>query len=76
VKFLLLLGLLLAVLWQWRLARSRRQTQRNGHQRRKAPQAVEMVPCGYCGVHVAASDAFKGAHAAYCSSDHRNAAEH
>ena len=77
MKFLLLLGLFLAVVW---LARGgRRSLPRDGARTRApdTPQASastteEMVACAHCGVHLPKGEAVVGPAGRFCSVEHRD----
>ncbi|MEI7783661.1 MAG: PP0621 family protein [Betaproteobacteria bacterium] len=79
MKYLLMLALaVLALLW-WRSLASRG----TGDKRKPAtpppppppPPPQAMIACDHCGVHLPGADAVQGAHGAYCSPAHRQAAE-
>ena len=75
MKFLLLFFIFMVLLWQWRHAR---QPKVKEAVRKKAPpaEAVNMVQCAHCGVHLPASEAIKANNAVYCSQAHALAREH
>ncbi len=74
MKFLLLFFIFMVLLWQWRHAREQKVNQTK---RKNAPtaDAVVMVPCAHCGMHLPSNDALKGAQGLYCSAAHRQAQE-
>jgi uncharacterized protein len=66
MKFVLVLGVVVAVLW-WLLRRprvSRRQDQ-------ASPPVATFVACAHCGVHLPAGDALSDGTRHYCSEAHR-----
>ncbi len=74
MRLTVLLLVMLVGVWLWR---SNRPT-RSEFVRREAessPQAVEMVGCRQCSVHVALVDAVQGSKGLYCCLDHRQQAE-
>ena len=75
MKFLLILSVVLLVVWIWRSSRST-ASKRNQQQNKAAPEALEMVRCTLCSVHVPSVDAIQGKNGPYCSADHLHRAEH
>jgi uncharacterized protein len=76
MKYLLLIGLVLGVLWVLRLQRGRRDKAQNEH--KDAPAAAsptEIVACGHCDMHLPRAEAVAGERGLYCSSTHRREAE-
>lgn len=74
MKFLLLVGLFMAVVW---LARGgRRNFPRDDAQPRPPVNAAssteEMVACAHCGVHLPKGDALSGSAGWFCSTEHRD----
>lgn len=70
MKYLLLFLVALLIAWQWRTYRDR-QARQQRPPRGSAQQALEMVTCAQCGMHIAASDALVGRLGNYCSAAHR-----
>ena len=78
MRFLLLLGLFLAVVW---LARGGRRTLPRDDARTRAPgdphapasTAEEMVACAHCGVHLPKGEAVGDSAGWFCSPEHRDA---
>ena len=75
IKFLLILSVVLLVIWLWRSGRPN-AAKRDQQQNQAAPEALEMVRCTFCSVHVPSVDAIQGKNGLYCSADHRQRAEH
>jgi uncharacterized protein len=73
MKLALLLLIVLFAAWLWR---SRRQTTAP-KQRSQAKPATpqDMVACLHCGTHLPAVECISGQRGAYCSEEHRLAAE-
>ncbi len=68
--WLLLLGWLV-----WMISRLRRPSSRSAAtDTSPAPATQDMVACAHCGLHLPKRDAVQGAHGAYCSTEHRAAA--
>lgn len=74
MKFLLLFFIFMVLLWQWRHAREQK-VKVAARKNAPAKDAIEMVQCAHCGVHLPATDAVKGADGLYCSALHRQARE-
>lgn len=78
MKFLLLVFVVLVLVWKWR-TRHVQHTPPTGTQTRKrtsrTPQAVAMVECRQCGLHLPGSDAVYGVQGAYCSAQHQRDGE-
>ncbi|MEI6733033.1 MAG: PP0621 family protein [Comamonadaceae bacterium] len=74
MRLLLVLLVVLAGVWLWR---SNRKSRSEFVPRRPepSPQALEMVGCRLCSVHVALVDAVQGKKGLYCCLDHRQQAE-
>jgi uncharacterized protein len=73
VKLLIVLLAVLAGVWLWRRGR-----QRTGPPVRGRPgpgQALPMVRCAHCGVHLPGQDAVRGSQGSYCTVAHRREAE-
>lgn len=73
MRFLLILGIVLLLIWQWRHWRSVRK--QNPPQNPKPGAPVDMLPCAHCGTHVPTADAVAGQRGRYCSTEHRDRAE-
>jgi uncharacterized protein len=68
--WLLLLGWLV-----WMISRLRRPALRSTPSKAPAQATTQdMVACAHCGLHLPKRDAVQGAHGAYCSTEHRAAA--
>ncbi len=81
MKYLLIFGLTVAVIWLWQnkrrssltdKARPPKPQQKN--RTRKLP-ATEIVACNVCAVHLPQAEALIGGHGVYCSDAHRRQAE-
>ena len=83
MKYLLILGLTVAVIWLWQ---SKRRTSLNGKAKTRPPKpqpknrvqqlpATEIVACDVCAVHLPQAEALIGGHGVYCSDAHRRQAE-
>jgi len=70
VKFLLVFLVVLVIAWRWRTWREASQLT---VKRKNAvvPDAMTVVACRQCGVHLPASDAVVGTQGSYCSVAHR-----
>jgi uncharacterized protein len=75
LKYLLLFLVIFVVAWRWRTSRTGQLAEKQRTQNRAEPDAITMVSCAHCGVHVPERDAMAGTHGVYCSSAHRAAAE-
>jgi len=79
MKYLLVIVLVLAVFWIWRIGRQRQgkaaQPQRPDGQASSEKEITEMVACALCHVHLPRSDALIGNDSFYCSEAHRREAE-
>ena len=74
MKYLLLFFIFMVLAFQWRQARAAKVKQ--GARKNAAPaDAVPMVACAQCGVHLPTADALPGARGVYCSAAHRQARE-
>lgn len=73
MRFLLILGIVLLLIWQWRHWRGVRK--QNHTQAPKPKQPVDMVACAHCGTHLPATEAVRGQRGPYCSTEHRDRAE-
>lgn len=77
MKYLLILGLVLAVLWLWRNNRRTRNetSQKMADDRPRSAVAVtEIVACDVCHVHLPRSEALAGPAGVYCCAAHRRQA--
>lgn len=74
MKYLLLIGIVMLVLW---LARSARPTvpRQDGKSRRAGDAPVPMVSCAHCGLHLPESEALPGRGGHYCCEEHRREAK-
>ncbi len=70
MKLLVLLLVLLFGVWLWQ--RGRRGP---GRAKPSARQALPMVRCRHCGLHLPGQDAVTGRDGAYCSAAHRRESE-
>jgi uncharacterized protein len=75
LKYLLLFLIIFVVAWRWRTSRTGQHAAKQRAQSRDKPDAITMVSCAHCGVHVPEREALAGKHGVYCSSTHRTAAE-
>lgn len=71
MKYLLVLGLALGVLWLWRHNRQAGQKAAERPAPRRQLPAVEIVECAVCGVHLPKPDALTDAGGSYCCEAHR-----
>jgi uncharacterized protein len=72
MKYLLILGVVLVVLWVWRSGQDRRNPgQRHADKSPSEPVKTEVVECDVCHVHLPRSDALIGNGGTYCSDAHR-----
>ena len=83
MKYLLIFGLTVAVIWLWQSKRRSTLTDKAKTQQPK-PQptrrsrqlpATEIVACDVCGVHLPQTEAVIGVSGVYCSDAHRRQAE-
>jgi uncharacterized protein len=74
MKYGLLLLIAIILLWQWRHARGGTS---NPSQRKKPapPEALSMVRCAQCGLHLPEQESIQGQKGVYCSVAHRQAQE-
>ncbi len=77
MKYLLLLGVVLAVLWLLRQARRKSlEPTRPPTAGQKPASPAEIVACSHCGVHLPRSEALTGASGRlYCGTAHRQEAQ-
>ncbi|MEI2745422.1 MAG: PP0621 family protein [Ottowia sp.] len=74
MKLLIVLLAVLAGVWLWR--RGRRLSDQRPCAAGAAPgQALPMVRCARCGVHLPGQDAVRGSQGSYCTVAHRREAE-
>ena len=73
MKLLIVLLAVLAGVWLWR--RGRRLSGQRPAGRRTPGQALPMVGCARCGVHLPGQDAVSGSQGSYCTVAHRREAE-
>lgn len=81
MKYLLIFGLTIAVIWLWKSSRRssdadkvRPPKPQTKSRTRKLP-ATEIVACDVCAVHLPQAEALIGGHGVYCSDAHRRQAE-
>ena len=83
MKYLLILGLTIAVIWLWQGKRRSSLTEKaKAHPPKPQPKsrsrqlpATEIVACDVCAVHLPQAEALIGGHGVYCSDAHRRQAE-
>jgi uncharacterized protein len=82
MKYVLIFGLVLVVVWLWRSSRQVRKrdtSDENKHQTSTKPGAVmkttEIIACSLCHVHLPRTEALAGKHGLYCSAAHRQQAD-
>lgn len=83
MKYLLILGLTVAVIWLWQSKRRSSLTdktktpppQQKPPRRSRQSPVTEIVACDVCGVHLPQTEAVIGVHGVYCSDAHRLQAE-
>lgn len=78
MKYVLVFGLMLVVVWMWRSSRqSAADDQKQARTHSKKPSlenATEIVACQVCQVHLPLNDALNGRQGFYCSAEHRQQA--
>jgi uncharacterized protein len=83
MKYLLILGLTVAVIWLWQgkrrssladKAKARTSKPQPKNHARQLP-ATEIIACDVCAVHLPQTEAFIGGQGVYCSEAHRRQAE-
>jgi len=81
MKYLLIFGLTIAVIWLWQGKRrsalaekTRQKTPRNQTRPRQLP-ATEIVACDLCSVHLPRAEALSSGRGVYCSEAHLRQAE-
>jgi uncharacterized protein len=72
MKYLLLIGLILIILWIFRRPKNRRS--RSG-EIPAARRPERMVKCARCGVHLPEGESIQDGATHYCCIEHRNAAQ-
>jgi len=81
MKYLLILGLTIAVIWLWQskrrsnLADKTRQQKQKPHSRPRQLPTTEIVACDVCSVHLPRTEALTNGRGVYCSEAHRRQAE-
>ena len=73
MKFLLLIAVVLAGVWLWRVNRPSDASPKASPE--TTPEPLDMSRCLHCGVHVPSVEAILGIQGPYCSVDHRQRAE-
>lgn len=78
MKYALVLGLVLVVVWLWRSTRQSAaddKKQAGPHSKQTSlEKATEIVACQLCQVHLPLNEAQKGSQGFYCSAEHRQQA--
>jgi len=74
MRYVLIFLAVLLLAWRWRASRSTPKPTARQPQN-TAPNALTMVRCSHCGVHLPAHDAVQGASGTYCGADHLGQAE-
>ncbi len=78
MKYALVLGLVLVVVWLWRSSRQSAaddKKQARAHSKKASPQeTTEIVACQVCQVHLPLNEALNGSQGFYCSAKHRQQA--
>jgi uncharacterized protein len=69
MKYLLLIGLFLVILWFFRRPENRRSRSENMPATRRPER---MVQCVRCGVHLPESESIQDGASYYCCAEHRN----
>ena len=76
MKYLLLIGIVLGVLWLLRQQRGQAgQGRRRPPRPAEPPPPTEIVACTRCSVHLPRAEAVAGERGHYCSASHRQEAE-
>ena len=81
MKYLLILGLTLVVIWLWQgkrratLADKARAQRADPTAARGQVQTTEIIACDVCSVHLPRAEALIGGRGVYCSDAHRRQAE-
>jgi len=74
MKYALILGLVLVVIWLWRSSRKKMASPPAA--RAQVAKSTEVVACAVCSVHLPRTDAVAGKHGLYCSAAHRQQEDH
>ena len=74
MKYLLVLAVVLGGIWLWQRGR-RLEDQREARRQARPPQALPMVRCTHCGMHVPGNEVVSGRAGDYCSVAHRRESE-
>ena len=74
MRYLILLGLVFAVIWWLKLNRA--SSSNNTSSNNGTTTTQHMVRCAHCGLHLPENEAIRSPHAVYCSEAHRALAEH
>ena len=74
MKYALIFGLVLVVIWLWRS--SRKKVTSPPAARAPVAKSTEVVACAVCSVHLPRTEAVAGKHGLYCSVAHRQQADH
>jgi uncharacterized protein len=72
MKYVLLIGLALVILWFFRRPQNRRS---RTAETRAARQPERMVKCARCGVHLPENESIQDGAVHYCCAEHRRAAQ-
>jgi uncharacterized protein len=72
MKYVLLIGLALIILWFFRRPGDRRSRTEG---MRAARQPERMVKCGWCGIYLPESESIADGTVHYCCAEHRRAAQ-
>jgi uncharacterized protein len=84
MKYLLVLLVVMVGFWVWRANRSEERAERRAQKQAaqsardragRELQAVDMIGCEQCGLHLPRSDAITGRKGMYCCAQHRDQAE-
>ncbi len=75
MKYLILLGVIVVVVWFWRNKKTASREPAPPRPPAEPPNAAEMRPCQHCGLHMPAADMVQGPAGLYCSTEHRQLAE-
>lgn len=75
MKYLLIIGVVLAVVWLWRSSRPSGLPPKQDKKPGAAPLPLEMVRCTLCSVHLPLADTVQGKKGLYCCTDHLHRAE-
>ena len=83
MKYALVFGLVLLVVWLWRTSRQRNSRDANNdathqatHRPGESSPATEIVACAVCNVHLPRAEALTGKLGLYCSAAHKQQADH